>query len=228
MISIVVKASILLLLVSPLAFSQDPMPVLGSSWQRVVETAKPAETAPAGPARVMLPDDKYFQRKSREQRTDNPMNPDVDSMEARSAAMDKAVQQTRTPKADDLVAYSYTAKVRNESGQTVKVIFWEYRFTEIARSENTVRRQFLCAVDLKNGETKDLSAFSTLGPSDVIDVESLSRAKEKLFDEKVQINRIEFSDDSILQRNGWKLADVRDAVKRATATPWGKEICRAL
>jgi hypothetical protein len=62
----------------------------------------------------------------------------------------------------------------------------------------------------------------------VIDVESLSRAKEKLFDEKVQINRIEFSDDSILQRNGWKLADVRDAVKRATATPWGKEICRAL
>jgi hypothetical protein len=118
--------------------------------------------------------------------------------------------------------------VRNDSGQTIKVIYWEYSFTEIARPTNTVRRQFLCGLNLKKGGEAELSAFSLLAPSDVIDASSLSKPKEKLFDEKVQVNRIELSDGSILQRGNWKLKDVQSDVDRATSTPWGKEICRAL
>jgi hypothetical protein len=83
-------------------------------------------------------------------------------------------------------------------------------------------------VKLRNGASKELPAFSTLGPSEVIDAESLAKSGGKLFDEKVIVNRVEFSDDSVIQRGNWKLDDVRDAVNRATAAPWGKEICRAL
>jgi hypothetical protein len=49
-----------------------------------------------------------------------------------------------------------------------------------------------------------------------------------LFDEKIEINRIEFADGAVIQRNGWKLEDVREAVKRATEKPWVKDTCRPL
>jgi hypothetical protein len=83
-------------------------------------------------------------------------------------------------------------------------------------------------VKLKNGERRELSAFSTLGPSDVLDVASLTRPTDKLFDEKIQINRIELSDGNVLQRNDWKYAEVKSGVDKVTSTPWGNDTCRAL
>jgi hypothetical protein len=142
--------------------------------------------------------------------------------------MDRAVQQSRAPQPDDVVGYTYVAEMRNDTGQSVEIIFWEYRFTELANTANVVRRQFLCGVKLKNGERKELSVFSLLGPSDVLDLKSLAKSSDKPFDERVQINRIEFADGNVLQRNDWKYSDVKAAVERATSTPWGNEICRPL
>ena len=142
--------------------------------------------------------------------------------------MERAVQESRTPKADDLTGYHYAAEVRNDTGRTVEVIYWEYRFTEIARPANVVSRQFLCGAKVKKGAKGDLTAFSMLAPSDTIDAASLAAANTKLFTEHVQINRVEFSDGQILQRNGWNYKDVQDAVKRVTSTPWGRETCRVL
>ncbi len=133
----------LVLLASPYCFSQGPLPVLSSSWERFVVKVQDRAPAPTSPAREMSHEDKYFQRKAREQRTDNPIDPNRESMDARSAAMDKALHESRTPKAEDQTAYTYTAAVRNDSGKTVQIIFWEYRFTEIARPTNVVHRQFL-------------------------------------------------------------------------------------
>ncbi|MEP6788407.1 MAG: hypothetical protein ABJB40_08250, partial [Acidobacteriota bacterium] len=103
-----------------------------------------------------------------------------------------------------------------------------YRFTELANPSNVVRRQFLCSANIKPGDSKDLSVFSTLGPSDVISAESLAKATERLFDEKIIVNRIEFSDGAMIERRDWKYEDVRKAVERATSTHWGKEVCRGL
>lgn len=211
-----------------LCVAQDPLPVLGSGWQRSVRKADDPAVQPSGPARVLTVDDKNFTKKAREQRTDNPLSPDKDSIDARSAAMERNIQESRMPKASDVSGYNYSASVRNDSGKTVKVIFWEYRFTEIARPSNVVRRQFLCSVNLKKGSRMDLAAFSILAPSDTIDAESLAKSTEKLFDEHVQINRIEFSDDSVLQRGGWKLDDVKSSIDRVTSTPWRREVCRVL
>lgn len=225
---LLIKTSILVLIVSSYCFSQDPMPVLGSSWERVTRKARVVENAPTSPARAILPEDKYFQRKAREQRTDNPLDPNTDSMDARSAKMDTVVQQSRTAKSDDANGYLYKMQVRNNSGKTVKIIFWEYRFIEIAQPSNVVRRHFLCGVDAKKSEKIELSAFSLLGPSNTITTESLAKPDEKLFEEKVLINRIELADDSVLQRHDWKYDEFRVAIERATSTPWGNEMCRAL
>lgn len=226
---VLLKASILVLLFSTFSIAQDdPMPVLRSSWERATQRAQKPVLAPQGPAKPIIAENKYFQRKAREQRTDNPMDPYEASIEGRSAAMDRAVQESRAPQPDDVSGYHYVAEIRNDTGKTVDVVFWEYRFTEIARPTNVVRRQFLCGTKLKNGEKRELSAFSLLGPSDVIDAESLAQKTGKLFEESVIINRIEFSDGAIIQRHGWKLQDVKAGVERATSTPWGREICRGI
>jgi hypothetical protein len=124
--------------------------------------------------------------------------------------------------------FSYTASVRNDTDRVVKIVFWEYRFTELANPSNVVTRQFLCSVNLKKGATAALSAFSLLGPSNTIDAASLAKSTDKLFDERVQVNRLEFADDKILQRGGWKFDDVKASVDRITSMPWGHEVCRVL
>ena len=226
--SVLFRTGFLVLLISPFCFSQDPMPILRASWQRSVQKAPKPEITAGGPVREVTADTKYFQRKARDERTDITIDPTETTVTARSQAMDKAVEESRAPQPDDLRGYSYLAEVRNDSGKTAEVVFWEYRFAEVSSPKNVVKRQFLCGVKLKNGEKRTLSVFSLLGPSDTISLESLGKAAGKLFTEEIYVNRIEFSDGSILQRDDWKYADVKEGVKRATSKPFGKEICRAL
>lgn len=226
--SLFFKTSILVLFIAPCCFSQDPMPVLRAGWQRTTQRAPKTETTGAGPTREVTADNKYFQRKAREARTDVTIDPNETTIDGRSAAIDRAVQESRTPKVDDINGYSYVAEVRNDSGKTAEIIYWEYRFAEIAHPANVVRRQFLCGAKLKNGDKRALSAFSLLGPSNSVSLESLATSTDKLFIEEVFVNRIEFSDGSILQRQDWKYAEVKAGVERATSTPWGKETCRGL
>lgn len=204
------------------------MPVVRAGWQRTVQRAPKPEITAQGPVKEVTSDTKYFQRKAREERTDITIDPTESTITARSAAMDRAVQESRAPQLDDIRGYSYVAEVRNDSGKTAEIVYWEYRFAEIAQPANVVRRQFLCGAKLKNGEKRALSAFSLLGPSDTITLESLAKSTNKLFNEEVLVNRIEFSDGSILQRQDWKYADVKAGVQRATSTPWGKATCRVL
>ncbi len=220
--------SILAVLLASPAVGQEPVPILKATWQRAFIKAPKQSVDAIVPAKPMIAENKYFQRKAREQRTDNPMDPYEASIEGRSAAMERAVQESRTPQPDDKAGFEYVALFRNDTGRAIQVIFWEYQFTEIARPTNVVRRQFLCAAKLKDGEKRELSVFSTLGPSDSIAVDSLAKTTEKLFNEQVRVNRIEFSDGAILQRDGWKYSDVKKDVERVTSTPWQTEICRAL
>ena len=227
--NVLLKTSLLAFFMSPVCLPQEPAPILKAGWERSTVKAPKTEAGPSGPAQSVLPDNRYFQRKARENRTDNPIDPHDASIEGRSAAMDKAVQESRAAKAEDTTGYQYAATIRNDSGRgTIEVVYWEYRFTEIARPINVIRRQFLCGVKLKKGEKLDLLAFSTQGPSDVIDAASLTNSPGKMFHEQAQVNRIEFSDGSILQRDDWSFKDVKDSVKRMTSTPWGNEVCRVL
>jgi len=91
-----------------------------------------------------------------------------------------------------------------------------------------VRRQFLCASKMKPGEKLELSAISLFGPSEVISADSLKDPDQKLFDEKILLNRIEFADGAILQRRDWKMAEVKASVEKAIAAPWGKDVCKML
>ncbi|MBK6750993.1 MAG: hypothetical protein IPG67_13565 [Acidobacteria bacterium] len=215
----------------PVCIAQNgTVSVIGSGWNTIREGAKKGESQSSLQVPEMTAQNKNFQRNAREnQMLQRGMtDPNEHTIDGRSAQLEKITQESRTPNYDAKVGYSYFANVKNDNEKTVVAIFWEYRFTEIATPANVTSRHFLCGVKIKPGDKRELAAASILGPSNTISVKSLENAVDKLFDEKVIINRIEFADDSVLNRRDWKYDDFKDAIKRATSTPWGKEVCRIL
>jgi hypothetical protein len=156
------------------------------------------------------------------------IDPNTQTTDGRAAALEKNVQEARSPKSTPLDGYAYQAKIRNAHTQTIEIVFWEYQFKELSNPTNVIRRQFLCGVKIKPGKERELQAFSVLGPGDVISVGSLTEKYGNLFEEKVVINRVEYADGSIMQRKDWNFAEMKSSIERAIRTPWGTEMCRSL
>ena len=206
-----------------------PVAVLEFKWTKGRQTVVNAETAASGtPAQAMIPANKNFERNAREQAPAGVRDPNLDTLDGRSAALEKNVQESRAPKTKTVDGFAYRIKVRNAGAKAVEVLFWEYQFVESANPSNVVRRQFLCGVPLKAGKEREVLAFSPSGPSGTVSAETLADQSRNSFQEKVVINRVEYSDGSIWQRRDWNFAEVRASVARVTATPWGQEMCRGL
>lgn len=202
--------------------------VLGFKWSKSSQLVSKQDAATTAPAAAMIPENKVLQRSARASAPVGVRDPNVDTIDGRSAALEKSVQEARTPKSKNVNGFAYQAKVRNASTRVIEVVYWEYQFKELANPTNVVRRQFLCAANIKPAKEKELQAFSMSGPSDVINVESLANKDGNLFEEKVVINRVEFADGAILQRKEWNFNEVKLGIERAIRTPWGTEMCRGL
>ncbi|HEX8144727.1 MAG TPA: hypothetical protein VF553_19315 [Pyrinomonadaceae bacterium] len=204
------------------------MAVLEFKWARSRQTIRKSESPSTAPAAAMIPENKVLQRNERAQAPVGVRDPNADTIDGRSAALEKNTQEARSPRTSTVDGFSYQVKIRNASTKVIEVVFWEYQFKELSNPANVVRRQFLCGVNIKPAKEKELLAFSVVGPSDVISVESLTNKAGNLFEEKVVINRVEYSDGSILQRKSWNFAEVKAGIERAIKTPWGTEMCRAI
>ena len=178
------------------------------------------------PAAAMIPQNKNFERNRRANTSPGERDPNLDTIDGRSAALERAVQDSRAPKPVD--GFSYRAKIHNANTKVIEVIFWEYQYKEAGDSTTISRRQFLCGVSIKPDKEKELQAFSVLGLHDVVSVDTLAKNLATSGEERVVINRVEYADGSIWQRKDWKFGDVRLSYARAVATPWGGEMCRVL
>jgi hypothetical protein len=213
--------------------SSDPsVAVVTFKWSRTHDKGKkpdPATTAPATPAREMLPINKNFQREARANDPRGARDPNEDTIDGRSAALEKIVQESRTPAPKAVDSYEYLIKVQNAGKQVIEILFWEYQFTDPSNPGNVTRRQFLCGVNIKPNKEKELQAFSLAGPSDVVSVGSLANASGNVFQEKAVINRIEYADGSTWQRKDWNPNEIKLTYQRAVSTPWNPgEMCRGL
>lgn len=221
------------LLLTPAAPLQDgagegpPVKVVSARWTRTRQKVEKADAQGSTPAAAMTSADKNFARGRRVNDPAGVRDPNADTLDARSAAMDKAVRDARAP-AVEVEGYAYRVKVQNAGRKEVEVIYWEYQFEETANPSNLTRRQFLCGVQLKGGKEKELQAFGGSGPAGSVSAESLAGGAENPFAERVRINRVEYADGSIWQRKDWNYGEVRASIQRAVSTPWGAEMCRAL
>jgi hypothetical protein len=209
--------------------SRPPVDISAPVWHVDHRRVMAQDNGPTRAQREMTADDKFYAREKRNNSVrGSAPEPSEMTTDGRREKMDKAEDAAKSKGSGDEIGYLYQASFVNNTKKTVAVIYWEYRFAELANPANVVRRQFLCSANMKPAAKKDLWIFTLLGPSESISAASLQASSAPLFDEKIYINRIEFTDDSILQRGDWKLQDVKKGVDSATSTPWGNEVCRAI
>jgi hypothetical protein len=221
--------SLLLSLLTPVqtpVLTNSPLTVTSSKWSRARRTIEVPEVEGNAPQRAMIPQNRIFARTARINDPAGSRDPNEDTIDGRSAALEKSVAQSRAPKAKPMDGYAYHIKVQNTTGKLVEIVFWEYQFQDPANPDLLARRQFLCGVDIAAGKSKDLEGFSLSGPSDVVDVKTLGSGAA--FKESVVVNRLEFSDGTVWQRKAWNLAEVKGSYERVLREPWLPGMCKAL
>jgi hypothetical protein len=203
--------------------------VVDSKWSKSRQTIVNPDNSRAAPTQsALLPANRNFERNRRVNDQAGVRDPNADTLDGRSAALEKSVQESRSPKTTPVDGFAYQVKLRNAGTKVIEVLFWEYQFQELSNPTNMVRRQFLCGVNIKPNKEQQIQVFSPSGPSDLISLDSLANKNGKLFGEKIVINRVEYADGSIWQRKDWNVAEVKANIKRALATPWQGEMCRGL
>lgn len=219
--------SLLLTLLVPFQANEGaPLTVTQFKWSRERRTIQTAQVEGNAPQRAMIPQNRNFARNSRINDPQGVRDPNDDTLDGRSAALEKSVAESRARKPEPVDGYAYKIKVQNPGPKVVEAIFWEYRFHDPANPDLVARRQFLCAVNIGAGKSKDLEAFSLSGPSDVVDVKTLNSGTP--FKEEVLINRVEYTDGSMMQRKAWNLAEVQSSYDRVLRESWLPGMCKAL
>lgn len=212
---------------NPIKDETAPVAVLGFKWFKDRRAADTADTTGANtPAAAMIAANRNFERQRRVNDPAGVRDPNADTLDGRSAALDRIVEESREnkPRVD---GYTYQAKIQNNGPKTIKSVFWEYQFSEPANPATMSRRQFVCAANVKPQKTKDLEIFSLGAPTGVISVDTLNKKASNKFDEAVLINRVEYEDGSIWQRKDWKFEDVKLTLNSASASPKA-QMCRGL
>ena len=202
--------------------------VLGFKLTKSRKTIPKSDTTVAAPAATVTRADIDYEKSKRATDPVGTPDPRSYSVDARSAALEKIVQESRSSGSKAIDGFEHRVKVRNAGTKVVEVLFWEYQLIESLNPTNVMRRQFICGVEMKPKKEMEVQAFSGSNPGAVISVDTLAKSPDTPFQERVVINRVEYQDGSIWQRKDWKFAEVRSAIARAVSTPWGAEMCRSL
>ena len=213
----------------PATNERSPLTVNSFKWTRARRNVETTETDVSVPARAMIPQNRNFARNARVNEPQGVRDPNGDTLDGRSAAMEKSVAESRAaPKSKPMDGFAYRIKVQNSGTKVIEIVFWEYQFHDPANPELVARRQFLCGVNIAAGKGKELEGFSLSGPSDVVDVKTLQDNAANPFKENVLINRVEYTDGSIWQRKDWALAEVKVSYERVLREQWVPGMCKAL
>jgi hypothetical protein len=211
----------------PSSNQDSSLTVVNFKWSKARRAVETPPIEGNAPARAMIPQNRNFARNARINDPAGVRDPNADTLDGRSAAMEKSVAESRTskPKSSDGVAYKI--KVQNSGAKVVEIVFWEYQFHDPADPSLVARRQFLCGVNIGADKSKELEGFSLSGPG-VVNVNTLADKAENPFKEKVVINRVEYSDGSIWQRKDWNLAEVKASYERVLREQWVPGTCKGL
>ena len=206
----------------------SPLVVTSFKWSRERRTtdAQPEQGTVA--QRAMIPQNKVFARNARVNDPAGARDPNADTLDGRSEALEKSVQESRSTKPKSTDGYAYKIKVQNPGPKPIEIVFWEYQFQDRADPSLVARRQFLCGVNIAASKSKDLEGFSLSGPSEVVNVKTLANKSDNAFKERVVINRVEYTDGSIWQRKDWSLNEVKASYERVLHEQWTPGTCKGL
>jgi len=203
-----------------------PVVVLSFKWTRDRQPVENAVPGSSTPAPEMTPANRNYERQRRVNSPVGAPDPNGDTLDGRSANIDRIVDEARaTP---PVQGFTYQVHLQNSGAKPVDTVFWEYRFIETANPENVTERQFVCAARIKPSKDKELRLFTLAGPSNVVNVKSLGKGGGSQFQESVVINRVEFADGTAWQRKDWVLKDSPTTAKASVREGRSISPCRGL
>src|ERR1044072_2870028 len=137
-----------LLLPQQVSTDASQIEVTTYKWSKARLTVEKTESAEGitPPASAMIPQNKNFARNGRINDPQGVRDPNSDTLDGRSAQIEKNVQEARSPQTKQVDGFAYRVKVKNSAAQVVEVLFWEYQFIDPASESKTTRHQFLCVL----------------------------------------------------------------------------------
>src|SRR4026207_735271 len=138
----------------------SPLSVANFKWSHARRSVDTPQVEGDAPARAMIPQNRNFARNARINDPQGVRDPNGDTIDGRSAAMEKSVAESRQPKSEPRDGFAYHVKVKNNTPKIVEIVFWEYRCSEPANPDLVARRQFLCGVNIRPDKDKELEGFS--------------------------------------------------------------------
>lgn len=129
---ILLLLTLLFSLLIPLQVStkNDGSPLIVSSfkWSRARRTVEAPQSEGTPPARAMIPQNRNFARNARVNDPAGVRDPNADTLDGRSAALEKSVAEARSPKTGPLDGFAYRIKVQNASEKIVEAVFGNISF----------------------------------------------------------------------------------------------------
>jgi len=105
-------------------------------------------SGPSSPQPAMIPQNKNFERQKRVNDPAGMRDPNADTIDGRSAELDRITASARDSK-PQTEGFTYQTKIQNNSAKPVTVVFWEYQFREKGNPTILSRRQFVCQANVK-------------------------------------------------------------------------------
>ena len=213
---------------SPSTNDDSSISVISFKWSRARRTVDSSAVPGPTPMREMIPANKASQRNARANDPVGARDPNEDTIDGRSGALEKSVQEARSPSQQTLDGFLYQAKVHNAGSKTVDILFWEYQIRDSTKPDIVSTRQFFCGVKLRPDKDKVLEGFSLANPSEVVSVAALGNKNSTTLQEAVVINRVEYSDGGSWQRKDWDFQAITASYQRLFQEPLAPGVCKAL
>lgn len=114
--------------------------------------------------------------------------------------------------------YTYEVQIKNAGEATIEAVEWEYLFLDGLTGGEMARHRFQSFRRAKPGKSLTLSGTSASPPTRVVNAAAARGGKSNLFEERIVVRCVAYSDGTVRWRDGGGEADCAD-IKSAAARP---------
>ncbi len=117
--------------------------------------------------------------------------------------------------------YTYQIQIKNAGEATIEAVDWEYLFLDGLTGGEMARHRFQSFRRAKPGKSLTLSGTSAAPPTRVVNASAARNGMDSLFEERIVVRCVAYSDGTVRWRDGGGEADCAD-IKAAAARQAGK------
>jgi hypothetical protein len=198
---------LLFLSIAPVAAdSNDPpdLVVIKSSWSKTSKKKDASSQAPDSDDEVEGIDKKIEQDRRLEQIIRDSRRSPADASDYERQRRDDPLSLPASERTD---GYLYKATFENKGSKTIKAVYWDYVFSDTETGAELDRHQFHSREKIGAGKKKELSQLTLSPPTRT--VSAADKKDGPQFKESIIINRIEYTDESVWQRDSFTPPDTK-------------------